>query len=173
MAQHFTNATCPNCQTYFDRVPVEGDGVDFYAALEITPCAECGALLCACCERFACDACGETFCTAHETLVDELRCCTACAEEVEAQPLPADEMPASHCVDCERPLTLADSRTNDVFGEWHTRCWNAAVEAAKAYQAERDDSDGFAWRYELELAPPKPIRSAVVVMPATDGSEVA
>ena len=54
MATTHTNASCPTCEATF-QVPVDGDEDGAYAALELTPCTECGALLCPCCEQFACD----------------------------------------------------------------------------------------------------------------------
>lgn len=67
----FASANCPNCQTFFDRLPVEGDESGAYVVLEITPCATCAALLCACCERFACDGCGHAFCSEHLVIVPD------------------------------------------------------------------------------------------------------
>lgn len=109
MAHTFTSTTCPLCFTYFDRVPVDGDGIDTYAVLEVRPCSACGALLCACCEQFACDGCGETFCAEHLVTVPDgnspLHCCKACADECEPYELPAaippqsETRPALHVVE--------------------------------------------------------------------------
>lgn len=87
MAAHnkTTSATCPLCNTHFASVPVDGDeDGNAYAALEVTPCAECGALLCAECPQFHSDCCGLHFCASHLVVVEDgterpLQCCTACA----------------------------------------------------------------------------------------------
>lgn len=103
MATHhskFTDTTCPNCCTYFDRLPFERDE-DGYgcSVLPVTPCAAptCGTLLCSCCDQFHCDGCGDTFCADHMISIPDgetpLRCCPACADEVE--PLPAAIPPQS------------------------------------------------------------------------------
>ena len=97
----FTNAECPECRTSFDRLPVEYDEDCIgYAVLEVTPCADaiCAKLLCPCCDRFACDGCGLTFCTDHMVRVDDgtdtpLRCCMACAAECEGIPAPIPPQP--------------------------------------------------------------------------------
>jgi hypothetical protein len=96
MKLRFTSATCPECETIFDRVPVEYDEDGGYAVLEIHPCAhtECGKLLCACCDQFHCDGCGETFCADHLVSVPDgtdnpLHCCPACAGECEVNYLAA------------------------------------------------------------------------------------
>jgi len=64
------------------------------AVLPVTPCADCGALLCACCDQFHCDGCGHTFCADHLVSVPDgtdrpLHCCRACADECEQYELPA------------------------------------------------------------------------------------
>ena len=109
MATHFTNATCPECNTYFSRVPVEGDGIDLYAVLEIEICIECGTSLCQCCDRAKCASCNQTVCAEHLTLVDDLKCCSECAFDISSQEpeLPAriqpqteTETPALACPAC-------------------------------------------------------------------------
>jgi hypothetical protein len=108
--QQFTSASCPSCDTLFDRLPVdfddEGTG---YAAMEVTPCAdpECGQLLCTCCAQFACDGCGETFCSSHLVAVPDgtpqpLHCCPACALECE-------EVPAR--IPAQRELVAASTKS--------------------------------------------------------------
>ena len=96
MRSHFTFATCPECQTYFDRLSLDYDE-DGYgnAVLEVRPCAhpECGRLLCPCCATFECDGCGATFCMDHLVAVPDgtprpLQCCAACAAECEPLELP-------------------------------------------------------------------------------------
>src|SRR6266550_2682588 len=94
MPTTFTSASCPTCETSFDRVPVEYDGDQGYAPLELKPCRECGALLCPCCEQFQCDGCAATFCVSHLVTIPDgtlnpLRCCATCAAEVEAIELPS------------------------------------------------------------------------------------
>lgn len=115
MTRSFSDATCPACLTYYDRLPVERDASgDACVALPVRPCADCGALLCACCEQFACDGCGLTFCTAHLVRVPAdpaelfegetpLKCCAVCACETEACELPAPFPPQSET----RPLRHA------------------------------------------------------------------
>jgi hypothetical protein len=183
MAMRFTRVTCTECNTTFDRVPVEFDGNQGYAVLEVNPCAECGAFLCACCSTFACDGCGSTFCTSHLALVEDgtdspLRCCTACAAEANADQLPA-AIPAQRetrgtpdfCVACEQPVTMHHSRTSDVFGWWHTQCWNAVAEASAAYRSERDEAEGFTFR---DLPDARPMADALVAMPRQiESTEVA
>ncbi len=90
---HFTSTTCPNCQTYFARVPLERDEQGAYAVLEVTPCADCGTMLCGACSRVACDACGQTVCSEHVREIDGLKCCTAC-QEIAAQPEETIHCPA-------------------------------------------------------------------------------
>ena len=93
------SATCPNCQTLFENLPLDRDEAGAYTALEITPCAICTAMLCRCCEQFACDGCGETFCESHAIIVPDgtdkpLCCCPACASECEQYERPARIEPA-------------------------------------------------------------------------------
>ena len=45
MRPQFTSASCPNCNTYYDRVPVEYDEDGSYAVLEVYPCADPKGLL--------------------------------------------------------------------------------------------------------------------------------
>jgi hypothetical protein len=88
MKTTFTSASCPSCNTLFERLPVEYDGDTGYAVLEVHPCADptCGKMLCACCDQFHCDGCGETFCADHLVSIPDgtdrpLHCCTSCADE--------------------------------------------------------------------------------------------
>lgn len=90
----FTTAECPECRASFDRLPLEydEDGMGC-AVLEVTLCtdAACGKLLCPCCDKFACDGCGATFCADHLVSVPDgtdrpLHCCAACAAECEEVP---------------------------------------------------------------------------------------
>lgn len=82
-----TSTTCPTCNTFFARVPCERDEAGAYAVLEVTPCAECGALLCGCCSRVVCDSCGQTVCSEHAQEIDGLKCCSACHAGIAAQPI--------------------------------------------------------------------------------------
>ena len=80
------SASCPTCDTLFERLPVEYDEDGGYAFLEVHPCAGCGKMLCTCCDQFHCDGCGETFCADHLVSVPDgterpLHCCEACADE--------------------------------------------------------------------------------------------
>ena len=97
----FTSATCPACNTIFDRVPVEFDEDRGYAVLELKPCAYliCSTLLCPCCDQFHCDGCGETFCADHLVSIPDgtdrpLHCCPLCASETEQLELPLPLPPA-------------------------------------------------------------------------------
>ena len=98
----FDSATCPNCQTYFDRLPVERDENGAYVVLESRPCATCGQMLCPCCSTFACDGCNQIHCSDHVVVVPDgtdkpLKCCATCAAECEPLELPAV---AAMCPDC-------------------------------------------------------------------------
>ena len=103
MRKQFTSASCPTCDTLFERLPVEYDeDGSGYPVLEVRPCAdsECGKMLCACCDQFHCDGCGQTFCIDHLVSVPDgtdrpLRCCPACAAECEVQQLPSPIPPSS------------------------------------------------------------------------------
>ena len=104
-----TSATCPTCDTDFDRLPVEYDEDGGYAVLEVHFCAHltCGTLLCPCCDQFHCDGCGNTFCADHLVSVPDgtdcpLHCCPICAEECEPMELPLALGPASET----RPLAI-------------------------------------------------------------------
>jgi hypothetical protein len=109
----FDSATCPICQTYFDRLPVDGDEDGAYVVLETRPCADCGAPLCACCDAFECEACCERFCNTHMVKVvggshgEIWKCCAACAREIEQQELEL-ELPAAIPAQSEtRPYLVA------------------------------------------------------------------
>ena len=166
-----TSAACTNCQTSFANLPVDHDedGAS-YAVLELTPCAECGTLLCPCCSTFHCDGCGETFCSEHAVIVEDgtdrpLQCCAACAQECE----PMELVPAIACVSCHGAVTMAHSQTSDCFGTWHTSCWNEEHERAAVLMAELDEAEGFTLR---PVIAPKPMGAAdATVQPQV--SEVA
>jgi hypothetical protein len=102
MKRAFDSATCPNCQTYFDHLPVDGDeDGNAYVALEVTPCATCGVPLCGACSSFVCEH-GETHCALHLTLVADgtaspLKACPVCLEQIAASE--ASE-PQVACPDC-------------------------------------------------------------------------
>lgn len=92
----FASATCTNCSTDFDRLPVERDEDGAYVVIPVKPCPTCGVLLCPCCDQFACNGCGGTFCASHLVAVPDgtdypLHCCAACAAECE--PLELFQMP--------------------------------------------------------------------------------
>jgi hypothetical protein len=100
MVKQFTSASCPTCDTLFERLPVEYDEDGGYAFLEMHPCAGCGKMLCACCDQFHCDGCGQTFRADHLVSVPDgtdshLHCCEACAAEYEPLELPARIPPQS------------------------------------------------------------------------------
>ncbi len=89
------DASCPTCDSLFERLLIDynEDGTG-YALLEVKPCAgSCGKLLCPCCDQFACDGCGDTFCADHLVSVEDgtetpLHCCPTCASECEVLPMP-------------------------------------------------------------------------------------
>jgi hypothetical protein len=97
----FQSATCPNCQTFYDRLPVDGDeDGNVWVVLESKPCGTCGQMLCPCCEQFVCEH-GETHCIEHLTVLDPeskhpLKCCPACLAEAREQEVAA----AAMCPDC-------------------------------------------------------------------------
>jgi len=81
---------------------VEHDEDGGYALLEVRPCAAatCGKMLCACCDQFHCDGCGQTFCADHLVSVLDgtdipLHCCPICAIECEPLALPSRIPPRS------------------------------------------------------------------------------
>lgn len=91
----FTDAECPLCNTSFDRLPVDYDEDGNGAALlEVTACAQCGALLCSCCPQFHCDACGERVCLTHLVEADGLKQCGPCSATGEPAELPEALPPA-------------------------------------------------------------------------------
>src|ERR1017187_7638791 len=126
MRTQFDSAPCPTCNTFFERLPVEYYEDGGYVFLEVRPCADpiCGKLLCACCDQFHCDGCGETFCADHLVSIPDgtdrpLHFCTACADA--SKPLcpscdeHADMRPQEsaterwfECVACHAKLDQAD-----------------------------------------------------------------
>lgn len=87
------SATCPTCETIHTNLPFERDETGGYAVLEVMQCAECGTLLCECCDQFDCDGCGHAHCLEHLIVVPDstdrpLRCCNNCACEADPLPLP-------------------------------------------------------------------------------------
>ena len=89
-----TSASCPTCNTLSERVAVEYYEEGGYAAIRMTPCTNCGKLLCSSCDRANCDGCGEVFCADCLQHVEDglkgLHCCQACiraGEEIEQLPL--------------------------------------------------------------------------------------
>lgn len=159
MKRRFDSATCPNCQTLFDRLPVDGDeDGNCWLVMESKPCHTCLTLPCPNCSQFACDGCGQTHCSKHLALVedgtpDPLKCCAVCAAECEVlEPaLPAIGV----CVDCEQtvdPLGAYVQRSGDV---WHTACFNAMTEEYRQYAEEQENLDGFRHLYEDAAYPAK------------------
>jgi hypothetical protein len=167
MPTHFTTATCPTCDTSFDRVPVEYDDDQGYAALELRTCGNCGALLCPCCEQFQCDGCAQTFCLEHLVNVPDgtltpLRCCATCAADVEVIEMPLAPLV---CACCQRVIGIMDSRTGSGDDTWHTRCWNASQERLRIAAQDYDEVQ------ESASVPPKPM--GVAGTPAVTQAEVA
>jgi hypothetical protein len=100
MRTEFASASCPTCNTLFERLPVEYDEDGGYVFLEVHPCAGCGSMLCACCDQFHCDGCGQTFCIDHLVSVSDgtetpLHCCGPCAAQCEPLGPPARIPPQS------------------------------------------------------------------------------
>lgn len=111
MRSKLTSASCPTCDTRFERLPVEYDDGG-YAFLEVRACADstCGKMLCSCCDQFHCDGCGQPFCTDHLVSVPDgtgrpLHCCPTCAAECEVLALPPRISPASEI----RPILPAEA----------------------------------------------------------------
>jgi hypothetical protein len=113
MKQAFSSVSCPICETPFERLPIEydedGSGC---VVLEVRPCADsaCGKMLCACCDQFHCDGCGQTFCADHLVSVPDgtdrpLHCCPACAAECEFLEMPPRIPPAPET----RPIFPAEA----------------------------------------------------------------
>ena len=106
MRLHTVNATCPNCCTFFERIPVEYDEEGGYVVLMVIPCTGCGKLLCSACDWYKCDGCGDVFCADCLQLVDDgtdraLHCCKECVlegEEAQQELLPLPAMVA--CAVC-------------------------------------------------------------------------
>jgi hypothetical protein len=118
--KHFDSATCPNCQTYFDRLPVDGDeDGNSYVVLPLTACATCGVLLCPCCEQFTCEY-GQVHCAEYVILIPDgrdkpLKCCGACASRCELLELPL--VPAAMCPDCGSLDLVAEAFDHGIEAE--------------------------------------------------------
>lgn len=147
MKRHFDSATCPNCQTFYDRLPVEGDeDGDSWLVLESKPCSTCLVLLCPNCEQFVCEH-GDTHCASHLTLVADgtpnpLKCCPVCMEDIAQSDAPA--LPAlGVCVDCELPVDAFCASVQRGGDVWHTACFNAMNEEYRQMAQEHEDSEGF------------------------------
>jgi hypothetical protein len=167
MTATFISASCPTCDTTFTRVPVHGDDDGAYAALELKPCDDCGALLCGCCEQFQCDACAATFCLEHIVTIPDgtltpLRCCATCAAEVEVIELPLAPL---RCASCQRVISIMDSLTGSGEDTWHTRCWNASQDRLRTAAQEYDELQ--------QSAPTTPKPMGVAGTPAVPQAEVA
>ncbi len=73
------DATCTNCLTLFEALPVQGDEDGRYVELDTQPCHddECAKRLCSSCPQFQCFGCGLTFCMEHLGKEEEAECtCT-------------------------------------------------------------------------------------------------
>lgn len=109
MTRAFDSATCPACNSYLDRLPVDGDEDGAYVALPVAPCTECGAFLCVDCPQFTCESCDQRFCQSHVRLVvggsngEVWKCCPECAAEFERQDA---ELPAAIPPQIERVLAF-------------------------------------------------------------------
>lgn len=146
MRTKYVTASCPRCQTTFDRLPNEGDCI----AMPGTFAACCGEFLCACCPQVACDGCGQAVCAECVVEVPELQgeplhCCAACA--LECEPLAT---PAVCCAYCTDAITAEDSQFTQGELRAHTRCANEAAAERAAWIAECDDTEGAAYAEYLE-----------------------
>lgn len=116
MRTKFASATCTNCNTDFDRIPVDycedGQG---YVAIPVQKCAHptCDVLLCPCCPQVHTDCCGETVCADHAVSVEDgtdrpLHFCPTCAAEWNQQELDlVPEVAAHACIEHLSPLAAA------------------------------------------------------------------
>ena len=147
MKRHFDSATCPNCQTFYDRLPVDGDeDGNCWLVLESKPCATCGQMLCPNCEQFVCEH-GETHCLTHLTMVADgtprgLLACPVCLEEIaesDASELP----PVGVCMECEQLVEATAASVQRGGDVWHTSCYNAMTEYYRQQAEEYEDSEGF------------------------------
>ncbi len=70
------DATCTNCHTLFEDLPVQRDEDGGYVELETVPCHddECNKKLCGCCSQFVCHCCGLIFCMDHVGQEEEPDC---------------------------------------------------------------------------------------------------
>ena len=98
MRSRSASATCPNCNTLFERLAVEYDEEGGCVALKVTPCTACRRLLCSACDCSECDGCGNVFCADCLQLVEDgtgspLHCCQVCVQEG-AEALPGPPQPA-------------------------------------------------------------------------------
>jgi hypothetical protein len=157
----FDSATCPNCKTYFDRLPVDGDEDGLFVALEVKPCATCGALLCPCCSVFKCEGCDGLHCSEHIVLVEDgtpnpLKCCAVCAAECE--PLPAKiepqrapaAFPQVACAWCELAIAAGQSTFQQLGEVLHTACANERDDYARQMAEEFDDGQCSPYRSSLD-----------------------
>jgi hypothetical protein len=96
---HTASTECPECETTFERLPVERDEDGGYVLLAVTECPACAKLLCRACDQFECGECRRAFCLGHLVSVpggyEPLRCCQACAEGFEPLDLPEPMAPGS------------------------------------------------------------------------------
>jgi len=169
MKMHFASASCPTCDTLFERLPVEYDEDGGYAFLEVRPCAgpTCGKMLCSCCDQFHCDGCGQTFCATTwsqyrteptnrfiaarraQSNASFLRCLLGFRQHLRCARFFRRRRPdmARLCEWCGESIAFLDAQTSSGNAAWHTRCWNRASEQRAAYIAACEDSEGFVRRF--------------------------
>lgn len=160
--KRFDSATCPNCQTLFDRLPVDGDEDGAYVALEVKPCATCGTLLCPCCEQFVCEH-GDTHCVSHLTVLDAeskypVKCCPVCIAEMDEADRPAKiepqtaptAVPQVECPWCELPIAAGQSTFAQLGEVLHVSCANERDDWQRQMGEEFDDQQCSPRGAELE-----------------------
>lgn len=117
-AIQFDSATCTNCYTTFDHLPVEpdedcGGSVTIPALRCFYP--GCQVKLCPSCPKFKCDGCGHSFCSDHQLVLDGLALCPACVPD-------AMEGNAPPCRCTQTTARLFDARgcmLHDPNSEWN------------------------------------------------------
>lgn len=67
LTQRCADATCSECRTLFENLPVESDEDSACVEIPTEPCHddECATRLCPNCPQFTCVCCGLTFCMDH------------------------------------------------------------------------------------------------------------
>ncbi len=194
MRSRFTSASCPTCDTLFERLPVEYEEDGGYAFLEVRPWADavCGKMLCSCCDQFHCDGCGEpsvSITWSQYRMAPTDRCIAAPPAQPNARcwrsprgfrqllrpnPFFRRRQPdmTRNCEWCGESIAFLDAQTTSGNSTWHTRCWNQAAEQRAGYIAECEESEGFMRPLpdELPMSETGPTRSEVIPIMAKAAS---